>query len=74
MTEHPVDYIDRLRHALVALLIRRIQEEHAVYMAAALLEDLGYDDCPKCLANRRREAWTRWLNRPNRKDEPLVLM
>lgn len=23
----------------------------------AKLEDMGYDECPTCLANRRRDAW-----------------
>jgi hypothetical protein len=47
----------RLARALVALLMRRIREDHARTMAAGFLEDMGYDDCPVCLANRRRDAF-----------------
>lgn len=47
----------RLWRAMWQLLIRRIKEEHAAYMAAASLEDLGEPDCPVCITNRHREAW-----------------
>lgn len=46
-----------LLRALVLLLVKRVQDENAAMRAAGLLEDMGYDDCPVCLANRRREAW-----------------
>lgn len=47
----------RLVRAFVALLVKRIFQEHAATMAAGYLEDMGYDDCPVCLANRHREAF-----------------
>jgi hypothetical protein len=48
----------RLYLDLWRLLIKRVEAENAATRAAALMEDMGYDDCPICVANRRREAWT----------------
>ncbi len=47
----------RLLADLMLLFVQRALDEAAHYMAAAYLRDLGEDDCPVCLANRRREAW-----------------
>jgi hypothetical protein len=47
----------RLARSLVQLLIRRIREDNETYRAAAYLEDMGYDECPVCVANRRRMAF-----------------
>jgi hypothetical protein len=46
----------RLVRALAQLLVRRIKENHARTMAVAYLEDMGFDDCLVCVANRRRPA------------------
>lgn len=37
---------------LLALLVRKIQDEHAAYLAEAQGVDMGYDDCPVCVAAR----------------------
>ena len=48
----------RLHLDLIKLLIRRVIEDNARSRAEGLLEDMGYDDCPVCIANRQRQAWT----------------
>lgn len=42
----------RLYLDLWALLIQRIKVENQRTHEAAMFEDMGYDDCPVCLANR----------------------
>lgn len=42
-----------LYRLLVQLLIVRICQEAADERARLMRTDLGYDDCPVCLANRR---------------------
>ncbi len=37
-------------------LLRALREADR-YHEQALLEDMGYDNCDVCQANRRREAW-----------------
>jgi hypothetical protein len=48
----------QLARGLVHLLVQRILYDRDVTMAAAYLEDMGYDDCPVCMANRQRESWS----------------
>ena len=56
--ERERDLIAKLRVGLVRLLIQRVKAENAAHLAEAFMEDLGYEDCPVCVANRRRAAFS----------------
>jgi len=43
----------RLRDLLVVAFAVAARRENERWKAAALLIDMGFDDCPVCLANRR---------------------